>query len=238
MWDISVPKPFFPEDEGSNPVEYEVDSTYDTKLAHTEEVWTCHRCHGSGRVRCGRCRGSGRVTRRDQEGNSYRANCPRCCGSGRVTCGACDGAGRLVWYKVVVTTFKTVFDDYIYEKTDMDDDVIHAATGDSILFSAGKRVCSISQFDPDEIAKSSQRLVGIHKGLNNGRCNLWRMTHKLQSVPVFEVKYELDDEKGRFFIAGNNKYVYSEDYPAQCCCICNVPGCFNNCHKCNSCVIL
>jgi hypothetical protein len=33
---------------------------------------------------------------------------------------------------------------------------------------------------------------------------------KLQSVPVFEVKYELDDEKGRFFIAGNNKYVYSE----------------------------
>jgi len=145
---------------------------------------------------------------RDQEGNSYRANCPRCCGSGQVTCGACDGAGRLVWYKVVVATFKTVFDDYIFmvflfmnfsltrnnslltrdwsnntkkpiedEKTDMDDDVIHAATGDSIMFSAGKRVCSISQFDPDEIAKSSQRLVGIHKGLNNGKCNLWRMTH-------------------------------------------------------------
>ena len=152
----------------------------------------------------------------------------------------------------------------------MDDDVIHAATGDSIMFSAGKRVCSISHFDPDQIAQNSQRLVGIHKGHNNGRCNLWRMTHvsgyrtgkkyiyeKLQSVPVFEVKYELDDEKGRFFIAGNNKYVYSEgtaatrdfilskssspaflDYPAQCCCICNVPGCFNNCHKCNSCVIL
>ncbi|CBY15635.1 unnamed protein product [Oikopleura dioica] len=114
MWDISVPKPFFPEDEGSNPVEYEVDSTYDTKLAHTEEVWTCHRCSGSGRVRCGRCRGSGRVTRRDAEGNSYRANCQRCYGSGRVKCGTCDGAGRLVWFKVVVTTFKTVLDDYIF----------------------------------------------------------------------------------------------------------------------------
>ena len=105
----------------------------------------------------------------------------------------------------------------------MDDDVIHAATGDSIMFSAGKRVGSISQFDPEEIAKNSQRLVGIHKRLNNGRCNLWRMTHvsryrtrkkyickKLQAVPVFEVVYELDDEKGRFFIAGNNKYIYSE----------------------------
>ena len=63
MWDIAVPKPFYPEDEASNPVEYEVDSTYDTKLNHTEEVWTCHRCRGSGRVRCTRCRGSGRINR-------------------------------------------------------------------------------------------------------------------------------------------------------------------------------
>ncbi|CAG5097528.1 Oidioi.mRNA.OKI2018_I69.XSR.g15117.t1.cds [Oikopleura dioica] len=228
MWDIAVPKPFYPEDEASNPVEYEVDSTYDTKLNHTEEVWTCHRCRGSGRVRCTRCRGSGRINRTDSEGRQYRANCPRCYGSGRVTCGTCDGSGRLVWYKVVVTTFKTIFDDYIF-MTKMDDDVIHAATGDKIMFSAGRRVGAITHFEPEEVAQNSKRLVGRHRGLNNGRCNLWRMTHKLQSVPVFEVKYELDDDDGIFWIA---------DYPAQCCCICNVPGCFNNCHKCNNCVLL
>ena len=51
---------------------------------------------------------------RDSEGRQYRANCGRCSGAGRVTCGTCDGSGRLVWYKVVVTTFKTIFDDYIF----------------------------------------------------------------------------------------------------------------------------
>jgi hypothetical protein len=69
-------------------------------MPHSEEVKTCHWCHGSGKQRCFSCSGSGGsyVTTYNSNINSHDSNyqsCVSCGGSGRQTCSACSGAYNL-----------------------------------------------------------------------------------------------------------------------------------------------
>ncbi|MDC3960364.1 hypothetical protein [Polyangium jinanense] len=88
------------------------------RVPHTDEVRTCYRCTGAGRVTCSTCSGGGRVicshcggdgrttetrttTETDAQGNTstrtetYTSTCSGCWGSGRVTCATCGGSGKV-----------------------------------------------------------------------------------------------------------------------------------------------
>jgi hypothetical protein len=96
-----------------------IDEDHREPVPHTDEVKTCHTCHGfgnvvcddcggDGRVRCSSCGGDGQVTksrtqtRTNSQGQtetyseSYTETCWRCSGDGQVTCSRCSGSGRVI----------------------------------------------------------------------------------------------------------------------------------------------
>lgn len=83
-------------------------SSFQYPLLGTARIFTCPRCHGTGKVTCSSCGGSGSHTRIDSKGNSYRSTCLSCFGSGKQTCSRCSGEGQLLTY-----TSK----DYIWKRT-------------------------------------------------------------------------------------------------------------------------
>ena len=100
------------------------------------------------------------------------------------------------------------------------------------------RIGPIVNYHVNDINLNSASLVQQH-ATRWPMKRIWKQNHKLDAVPVYEMLYDLEDgEDGRFWVYGENKLVYSDDYPAQCCCCLNVPGLCNNCSCCNSCTIL
>ncbi len=91
-------------------------------MPHSEEVKTCHWCHGSGKQRRFSCSGSGEsyVTTYNSNTNSHDSSyqsCGSCGGSGRQVCSTCSGEYNLSelfsclnissaeFYKVVIRFF-------------------------------------------------------------------------------------------------------------------------------------
>jgi len=104
-----------------------------------------------------------------------------------------------------------------------------------MLDETADRIGPILNYYIDDINVNSARLIEKHANEWPMK-RIWKQNHKLDSVPVFEIRFDVDgDDDGRFWVYGGNKLVYSEDYPAQCCCCCNVPGCCHNCRCCNNC---
>lgn len=63
---------------------------------------------------------------------------------------------------------------------------------------------------------------------------------RLKSVLVVECNYTWEDHNSRFWIYGNERKVYTEDYPQMCCCCCPCLccRCCCDCCKCCSCTII
>jgi len=131
--------------------------------------------------------------------------------------------------------FKNHNDQYIHEQTDLPDKLVLNVTGEELLNESAYRIGPVFNFHVTEINIESSRLVNEHKTKWPEEATHLQK-HSFYSVPVNEVHYILaNEEKGRFWVYGNEESVFSFDYPAQCCrcCICN--ECFDNCASCNTC---
>jgi DnaJ-class molecular chaperone len=69
-------------------------------MPHSEEVKTCHSCHGLGRESCSSCGGSGGsfVSHYNSDTDSHEStyeSCGSCGGSGQQTCSTCSGEYNL-----------------------------------------------------------------------------------------------------------------------------------------------
>jgi len=225
-----------------------VDQIHEVRVPHTENVRCCQPCQGRGRTRCWSCHGMGHrdchSCHHGQKSDGSRCHscvngrkmCNTCWGRGWVRCRCCHGAGQLKHFIELKVEFKTHNEQYVYETTDLPDDLILKAQGNQVFAEAADRIGPITNFSVAEINQNSSRLVTAHAS-NWPMERMWKQRQKLDSVPVFEIAYDYKGSDGRFWVYGEDKLAYSDDYPAQCCCCLNVPG-LNNCACCNSCTIL
>jgi len=239
-WDIpvTIPAPF-------------TEQVYHIRVPHTENVRMCTRCHGRGRTRCHSCSGQGHKDCHSCRGGersdgsrctfchgSGRRRCGICHGNGYVRCSRCHGAGQLKHFIELKVTFHTHDDDYVYETTDLPDKLILKAKGTNMFEETADRIGPILNYYITEINDNSAKLVEKH-ATKWPMERIWKQRHQLDSVPVYEMRYDIQgDDEGRFWVYGEDKKAYSSDYPAQCCCCCNIPGLCNNCSCCNKCTIL
>ncbi|XP_046577132.1 protein SSUH2 homolog isoform X1 [Haliotis rubra] len=192
----------------------------------------CHRCHGWGNVRCHTCGGDGvRMVHVHEQGmqpqpcfacgGDGRRRCMTCGGDGRITCRTCDGFRNLKCYVQLKVTFKNNKDDYILERTDMPDELVKDVSGTAIFEQTLMPVWPITSYFVREINENSIRLVNQHKGGFPGARQLMQR-QVLRGVPVTEVHYSWKDVTTRFWVYGNERKVYSPDYPQQCCWGCTI----------------
>ena len=145
----------------------------------------------------------------------------------------CNGSCQLRHYIRLEVTFHTHEDDYVYETTDLPDELILKADGANLFKETANRIGPIENYYLDEINEHSASLVASHSA-NWPEKHIWKQKQTLDSVPVYEICYDLSNgNDGRFWVFGENKLIFSDDYPAQCCCCCNVPSCCKNCAWCN-----
>ncbi|XP_070536451.1 protein SSUH2 homolog [Ptychodera flava] len=221
--------------------------TKSIEVPHTSTVRGCHICQSTGSVMCAYCNGTGQVLcilcggtgmytvgYTDTDGSyktrlqmcyscaaSGRKICLSCGGSGKITCGTCEGRRRLRWYIRLTAQFENELSDYILQKTDLPDECIRDVGGVTVFEQTLPFVWPISCHPETEINENSLRIFNHHQNSWQDRRKL-QQRQRLRAVPVNEANYTWKDVSTKFWVYGNERKVYSPDYPHQCCCGCTV----------------
>ena len=75
-----------------------------------------------------------------------RRTCGNCHGSGRVNCTTCNTHGHLVHYLQLTVQYQDHNNNYVYETTDLPDELILSASGDVLMNEHAFRVGEIVNF--------------------------------------------------------------------------------------------
>lgn len=231
-----VPLPW---DIRCNPKAVFRNETRGIQVPHTEIVTKCHlcndrgfnrctKCRGRGTLRCGSCDGSKITIVEDESGNKKEVkcssctgkgqkNCSKCSGIGCTVCTACKGYGSITQYIELTVIYSHRTGDHIVERTDLPDHLIRNVKGGVLFEQTSELVRPIDNFFESEINSASNRLVQSHNTSWPAE-RILKQKHQLRSVPVHECHFDYKGKPGRFWVYGNQKDVYTSDYPHTCCC--------------------
>ncbi|PVD24605.1 hypothetical protein C0Q70_15089 [Pomacea canaliculata] len=169
------------------------DQVKSIEVPHTSVIRACHqceskgwvscaRCKGKGKVKCKTCHGKGKMEMTDAEGNPYDVDCPfcqgqnkvsvchKCGGDGKITCPACQGFRQLRCYIELKVEFKNHQNDYIFEETDMPDELVRKVGGKPVFEQTLPQVWPIAAYPIKEVNTNSQSLINQHRSsFNNER---------------------------------------------------------------------
>jgi len=215
----------------------------DFEIPHTAQVRVCHGCLGSAHVRCNICAGLGRerctwcggsgrrnVAHQNQQGHHHHTErcdycfgtgfkkCMRCIGSGRIICPTCQGRAALKFYLKLTVKWENHADHKYVEKTDLPDELIKDAPGQTLLTEESQRVAPLISFPVDEINQGSQFFIQEHGNRFASTGLILRQRQVLRQVPVSEVSYVFKGEHFRYFVYGTDHRVFDDEYPQTCCC--------------------
>ena len=102
-------------------------------------VKTCYKCRGRGTVK--------KTRRRNGETETYRATCP-----------VCKRAKKLKYYVDLKVKYVTHKDTYVYETTDLPDELILKGTGEEMFSEEASRIGPIINFHIENININSAEL--------------------------------------------------------------------------------
>jgi len=218
------------------------DEVVELKVPHTEVIKNCARCKAKGKIKCPKCKGKkkvrcyacggdGRRTVHTENGIVHepcwvcgadgKIKCPRCVGKGKIQCPVCKGWKQMKIYLVLRVKFKNHKSEYIYETTDLPDELIKKVSGESAFTQELDLVWPITDYPVNEINENSQKMIKKHEEKYNEERFL-KQRQNLIAVPVTQVDYKYDDKKDEFFVYGNERKVYAPKYPQKCCWGCEI----------------
>jgi len=185
----------------------------------------CNICEGRGhgtivspngseiQITCFTCNGAKEIT------------CMRCSGAGEITCDRCFGSQWLKWYLQVKIDYINHVDEFLSEKTEMDDQIIKTAQGEVIKQDEGGQIQEINDCSHNDVNQNSKRLIQQHKQqFNNGNGNLSErqifQKHSLSLITCSQCEATFETKEFKFWVLGQNKEIYAPDYPGGGCCGC------------------
>ncbi|XP_077995838.1 protein SSUH2 homolog [Glandiceps talaboti] len=207
------------------------------EIPHTATVGKCHRCNGSGEMKCVRCSGTGmfkctlcggRGTKSQFNSSlkewapakcyscdgSGRSSCTNCFERGKLTCATCWGAGKITKFVQMTVTYKVHKNNCVVEHSDFPSEYIQGIEGMTIFEETKDMVLPIVTYPDEELVENSKRLVSLHA--NNAEDNMRKIVkqrHQIKAVPVSEVHWTWQSKGSRFWVYGQQRYVYSPKYP-------------------------
>ncbi|XP_061864232.1 protein SSUH2 homolog isoform X2 [Colius striatus] len=223
-WDVAVtPPPLFTDCEMHVPV------------PHTYRVQGCPCCAGTGRAPCSHCGGSAKSTcvfcggsGRDSHSYDTYSSCPGCGGSGRmrcvfchgkgwVPCARCDMKGLLLCHSELTITWRNRLAEYVVDKNQgFPLSRFQEVTGKQ-LFSDEDYLLRPLAF-PLPVLRGAESCLALHQMQVSGETRILRQKHAVELIPLTKAEYDWKGKGYSFYVFGNEKQVYAEDYPGKCCC--------------------
>ncbi|XP_064160489.1 ssu-2 homolog, tandem duplicate 2 [Anguilla rostrata] len=221
-WDIAV----------SFPTLFQ-DNKKEVRVPHTSSVKGCHSCMSLGRnpcrkcvtsgmMQCWVCNGSGRRFSDDRCSHCNglgRVRCTSCAGVGSSTCGTCQGKGQLLCFiKLVVKWKNNVFEGVIDRQSGLPMDRISSVTGETMFTDMSPVVYPVTGFPDNAINQSADRAVKEHQAQYFSSCRILQQRQTIELIHVTRVHYSWKEKTHIYFVYGAEHKVYTDDYPAKCCC--------------------
>ncbi|XP_053159983.1 protein SSUH2 homolog [Hemicordylus capensis] len=225
-WDIVVdPPPLFTDCEMHIPVPhtYFVQNCPDCK---GQRGIKCQSCNGTGKKKCSSCNGTGSTWQEDSHVCSFCAgtgdkSCLKCHSSGWLKCVRCNESGLLLFHTELTITWKNNVAEHVAGKnSDFPTHHFQEVTGRKIHHDEQPMVYPITDFPEPSINASSRACIAQHKMkfVPGGLHRILRQKQTVELVPLTKVEYEWQGSLYSFYLFGNEKKVYAEDYPEKCCC--------------------
>ncbi|XP_070591852.1 protein SSUH2 homolog [Erythrolamprus reginae] len=223
-WEISVdPPPLFTDCEMHIPV------------PHSYSLGNCQNCNGRGAIKCQSCKGKGtkKCSACNETGFNSSDNsscswcsgkgykrCFSCRGNGHHICYRCDWKGTLLYHTELSITWKNNILEYTADnKSELPTYHLQEVTGKKILCDEHNLVRPIIEFPESSIKDYSRTSIAQHKMMfASGEHQILKQRQTVELVPLTKVKYEWKGKPYSFYVFGNENKVYSEGYPAKCCC--------------------
>ncbi|XP_039626718.1 protein SSUH2 homolog [Polypterus senegalus] len=209
------------------------DNKTDVRVPHTSSVKGCHTCLQLGRTACRECINTGRRCCWVCNGSrvtSSNSRCTHCNGTGHVCCSACSGHGfktcntcagkgqLLCYIKLKVRWKNNVFEFVADKQSGLPVKQITNATGEKIYIDVHNIVYPVVGFPDDSINQASEKALRDHQVLFAPTCRILQQRQTIELIPVTRVHYRWKEKTYIYFVFGAEHQVYSEDYPAKCCC--------------------
>ncbi|XP_061187107.1 protein SSUH2 homolog [Saccostrea echinata] len=213
------------------------------KIPHTEYIRPCNNCIGRGYIQCPECHGNGQKDcscskwQRNREsemllGSNVNHACPwckdtgflkcnKCSSSGRAICTECNGCRNMKTYTELTVKFINHVRDYIFQRSDMPDQLVKNVSGKVVFEQDLDQVFPITTHPIKEINNNSKRIINEHKHAFPYE-RIKRQRQRLLAVPVTEVHFTWKDTRSRYWIYGMERKVYAPDFPQKCCSCCAI----------------
>ncbi|XP_060094262.1 protein SSUH2 homolog isoform X2 [Heteronotia binoei] len=222
-WDIVVdPPPLFTDCEMHIPI------------PHTYSVENCPDCKGRGSIICPSCRGAGKKTCSSCNGSgttwedgfqictfcggSGKVSCFKCRSSGKLKCHRCNGSGVLLFHTELTIIWKNNISEHVVDKNSgFPIYRLQEVTGKEIFSDENSLVYPIINFPEPSISEGSRACIEQHRIQFASESCILIQKQAIEVVPVSKVEYEWKGKLHSFYVYGNEKKVYAEDYPGKFC---------------------
>ncbi|KAJ1110619.1 hypothetical protein NDU88_007968 [Pleurodeles waltl] len=220
-WDIPVPVPAMFRDANKL-----------IKVPHTSSLKPCQSCFGTGQILCKKCNGACRIVCWVCSGSGNRINercshchgignesCPTCNGRGRTTCTVCKGKRQLLCYIEVKVTWKNNIHEFVADKNSgFPTELFKKVTGQQLFADEQLMVYPLMTFPEPSINQASQNAIQQHHAQFASASRIVRQRHTVELIPLTKVEYSWKDKRHSYFVYGVENQVFTDDYPAKCCC--------------------
>ncbi|XP_061474518.1 protein SSUH2 homolog isoform X3 [Rhineura floridana] len=225
-WEIIVdPPPLFTDCEMNIPVphSYSVENCPNCK---GRGAIMCQSCKGTGKKKCSACLGTGTSTLEDNNICTWCSGtgdnrCFSCRSNGWLKCYRCNGDGVLLFHTQLTITWKNNVLEHVADKNSgLPLHHLQEVTGKKILSDEHNSVFPIVDFPEPSIDEYSQACIAQHRMqfTSEGLHRILRQKQTIVLVPLTKAEYEWKGKVYSFYIFGNEKKVYTKDYPGKCCC--------------------
>ncbi|XP_036387316.1 ssu-2 homolog, tandem duplicate 2 isoform X1 [Megalops cyprinoides] len=223
-WDIAVPVPAIFQD---NTKQVQIPYTSSVKGCHsclTLGRSPCRRCVTSGMMQCSMCNGVGRLSdsRCMSCNGAGRLRCTFCSGRGSTTCKTCKGKGQLLCFiKLTVKWKNNLFQFVVDKQSGLPVDHLSQVTGETLFSDMQPLVYPVVNFPDNAINQVSEKAVRQHQAKFFSTCRILQQRQTIELIPITRVHYTWKEKTHIYFVYGAEHRVYTNDYPAKCCC-CNI----------------
>lgn len=203
------------------------------QVPHTSSVKGCHnclalgksacqKCIASGWMQCWVCNGSGRRMSDDRCSHCNgvgRVRCTECSGSGSKTCHTCAGKGQLLFFINLIVEWKNHIYEFVPDKrSGFPVDRVSKVTGELLFTDTQYMVYPVVSFPDNAINQASQTAVREHQAQFVTTSRILQQRQTIELIPVTRVHYTWKEKTYIYFVYGAEHKVYTDDYPAKCCC--------------------
>ncbi|XP_023667116.1 protein SSUH2 homolog [Paramormyrops kingsleyae] len=207
----------------AQPPEMFKDTTKDIKVPNTSSLKDCDTCHANGTIKCTICEGSGKrhlgVSSSDGDNSVAESTCLDCSGKGTQECKTCKGKGKLVVYINLKVKWTNNKSDYTMEQSSgLKSDTISTVSGKKLLEDTKLLVYPVMGFPDAQLNHESERLVREHQAQYSQTARILQQRQTIEYIPISKVTYTWKERPLSYIVYGNEHKVYTNDYPATCCC--------------------